>query len=1268
MKTFLGISRIFVLMSFLLHMIGAPAMALDANELPIGGQITNGQGDISSSGNQMTVNQYTDRMVADWSTFNIGSDASVQFIQPGSSSVALNRIFDSSPSQIFGKLSANGQVFLLNSAGIIFGPSAQVNVGALVASSLNMTDENFMAGKYIFERGTQAGPIVNQGYIHTADGMYAALISPIVRNEGTIESPLGSVLMAAGDKVTLDFAGDGLINYTVDEGAVDALVENKNLIKADGGLIVMTAKAADELTTAVVNNEGIVEAKGISEKGGRIILDAGENGQTTISGTLDVSSEAGNGGKIVATADRVLVTETAELLARGATGGGEIYVGGGWQGSDPDIYNATGVVVLEGALLDASVTDNGNGGTIVAWSDVSNLDSVTRVYGAFLANGGVNGGDGGRIETSGHWLDTIGVTGSASSYSGQAGLWLFDPYNVTISTSTSSSGSWSGTDPDIWTASASGSTILNSDINSKLNNGTSVTITTGTSGSEDGNITVASSISKTSGVDATLTLKAANNITINSSVSISSTSNKLNTILWADCDGSGSGQITLNNSSSITTNGGHLWLGGGSGSTTWNSLTVGDGYAVGNSTDSNGVLLTGTTINTNGGNIAIYGKGRNGATVGSEGTNNGIQFSSSSGVTINSGTGTIYLHGEGQGGSAKGLEIGIMFNGSGHSLTSAATNTDAITLYGKGGSTGTGNSNGLQFQTGTITATGTNGNIVLEGIEGNTSSTWWGAIQINNSTAFSTTNSGNITVMADSIDIGSNARFSGAGTLTVKPVSDNRAINITSSTSDDGTLHLTTTNFSTNFVNGFSGIIIGSSTAGAFAIGNATTFQDSTTLLTKSTIAINGAITANENLTLSSAGAITQSSAVSVTGTTDITAGAANNITLTNSSNNFTGGVRIASGKDVSLTDTNALILGNANGASTVSGNLTTTSGGAITQSGAYSITGTTSITAGANDVTLTNTSNDFGGTVTVVSAKNLSLLDSNAMSLGAITSTGTVDAATSTGDLTLTGAINTTNATASAVKLNAGKDTAAGTATGGNIIISGGTVTVGAGGQGNLYSGSISGSTGLTGYIGSGSGRFRYGSDETTTSYSAALTAGNNAIYREQLAYAVQANNVTQTYSGTSYSGGGGVVENVSFVNGDTKAMAVSGTVTYSGTSQGASAPGTYTITPGGYTSLLGYAISYLNGTLTIDTPTNAGGKETSLNDAVASVYSNISSIYSIQQIVNGTQDVNSALGNGQSEVQMTGVHNMGPCAGSGSVDGAYSSRLIIDRTQQPF
>ncbi|MEI6651987.1 MAG: autotransporter-associated beta strand repeat-containing protein, partial [Chlorobiaceae bacterium] len=500
---------------------GVPAYAIDSGALPAGGQITAGAGSIGSSGSRMTVNQGSQQMIANWSSFNIGTDASVQFIQPNVSATVLNRIADQNPSQILGSLSANGKVFLLNQSGIIFGKNARVDVGGLVASSLNMLDSDFLAAKYKFFTSGNAGKILNQGSIIVAPGGVVALIAPKVTNEGAITAKSGSAALGAGNKVSVDFTGDGLITLTVDQGVIDALVENKGLVKADGGLVVMTASAADALSQSTVNNSGIIEANTLQQQGGRILLDA-VGGMTTVSGTLDASSADGKGGQVVATGDRVLVTDGAHLTASGATGGGEVLVGGNWQGKDTAIHQATGTIVEPGALLEANATDTGNGGTVVAWSDVTNPLSVTRAYGTFEAMGGPHGGDGGRIETSGHWLDVAGSQGGASAAHGQGGLWLFDPYDVTISDTffvDLPADSWSignPGDPLFWIP-VLGSNISVYSILGKLSGGTHVTVETSGSvsaGGEPGIIDVRTDIilASTSPLTATLTLKADSSI------------------------------------------------------------------------------------------------------------------------------------------------------------------------------------------------------------------------------------------------------------------------------------------------------------------------------------------------------------------------------------------------------------------------------------------------------------------------------------------------------------------------------------------------------------------------------------------------------------------------------------------------------------------------------------------------------------------------------------------------------------------------------------
>ncbi len=313
------------LVFFMIAAGSAPACALDSNALPTGGQIVSGQGSIAQTGSSMTVTQQTERLIAYWNTFNIGRDASVTFRQPGSSSVALNRVLDQTPSQIYGRLSANGQVFLVNPAGIYFSPTAQVNVGGLVASTLNITDENFLAGNHAFAASGTTGRIVNEGKITADDGGYVAFLSPAISYTGEIDAVNGMVAMAAGDRVNLDFAGDRLISFTIPQGAVDALIENGGLIRADGGTVILSAMAAGELTRAVVNHSGVIEARTLENRSGRILLLAdGDRGTVVVGGTLDASApNGGDGGFIETSAATVTVKDDARVTTRaesGATG------------------------------------------------------------------------------------------------------------------------------------------------------------------------------------------------------------------------------------------------------------------------------------------------------------------------------------------------------------------------------------------------------------------------------------------------------------------------------------------------------------------------------------------------------------------------------------------------------------------------------------------------------------------------------------------------------------------------------------------------------------------------------------------------------------------------------------------------------------------------------------------------------------------------------------------------------------------------------------
>ncbi|MBE0596144.1 MAG: filamentous hemagglutinin N-terminal domain-containing protein [Desulfuromonadales bacterium] len=271
-----------------------------ADILPTGGHIVAGSGSIATSGNTMTVTQDTQRMAADWTSFSIGQNNAVNFNQPSSSAVALNRVTGADASVIQGALNANGQVFLVNPSGVLFSSTAQVNVGALVASTLNLTNDDFMAGNDRFA-GNSSNAIVNQGNITTHDGGTIALIAARIDNSGTLTANGGNVLMGAGSKVTLDLGGP--VKIQVEEAAIDALIEQGGAIKADGGLVYLTARAAGELSSTVINHTGITQAQTLAtgESGEIFLMVDMDNGRIVVAGTLDASAPNGGDGGFVET-------------------------------------------------------------------------------------------------------------------------------------------------------------------------------------------------------------------------------------------------------------------------------------------------------------------------------------------------------------------------------------------------------------------------------------------------------------------------------------------------------------------------------------------------------------------------------------------------------------------------------------------------------------------------------------------------------------------------------------------------------------------------------------------------------------------------------------------------------------------------------------------------------------------------------------------------------------------------------------------------------
>jgi len=366
-----------------------PAQTLMAQT---GAVVTSGAADIARAGNVTNINQSTDRAAINWQTFNIRPDETVNFNQPGAASVTLNRVIGNERSVLEGVLNANGQVFLINSGGILLTKNASVNTGGFLAGTLNITDEDFNAGRYIFQSDGKDNAVINQGTITSKTGGYAALLGGTVSNQGIIRAEKGTVALASGDKIRLNFAaatggGDSLLGVIIEEGTLNALVENKSAIIADGGQVYLTAKAANELYQSQVNTEGLIQARTISDlTGGDLkgnIEISAHGGTANIGGTLDASAPyingMGDGGFIETSGGAVKISDSAVITTKSAGG-----ANGEWL-IDPDGFTV-GMTTNDGDMSASALNANLTNGNVTISStsgtNQNNNDGNINVNGA----------------------------------------------------------------------------------------------------------------------------------------------------------------------------------------------------------------------------------------------------------------------------------------------------------------------------------------------------------------------------------------------------------------------------------------------------------------------------------------------------------------------------------------------------------------------------------------------------------------------------------------------------------------------------------------------------------------------------------------------------------------------------------------------------------------------------------------------------------------------------------------------------------------------
>ena len=1064
--------RLSTLAAGVLALAGTAAWA--GAPLPTGGQITQGQGSIGQSGSTLTVNQGSQRLVTNWDSFNIGAGQTVRFVQPSATAVALNRVTGSEASSIQGQLLANGQVYLLNPNGVLFGAGARVDTAGLLASTLSMSDADFMAGR-VHLVGESLASVRNEGAIVARERGMVALIAAQVVNTGSIQADGGAVALASGQDVTLDVGGSVLLQ--VSKGALDGLIANGGVVQADGGRIWMTAQAADALSRSVINQTGVLRARTLS---------SGASG---------------------------------EILLLGDMAHGQLTVGG---------------------EIDATAPVAGNGG---------------------------------QIETSAAHVETLqGLNVQAGARSGLGGTWLIDPFDYVIN------------------ATAAGNIVTS------LNGGTSVTVSTqssnasyGGGASGSGDITVSSAIAKTSGGNATLTLRADRNIFVNSA--ITSTSGQLGITLSAANNASSAlGGVSV--AANLASNGGRILIGGAGGNKT-SATSYGIGYALNTASGAPAVQIgRNVSITSGGGDITLNGRSTATNSGSYSATEGGIYVLS--GATVDTGGGTLYMSGV-SGGPGSGTNYDKVFGfgveaNSGTvttfktSSTSGAIVVDAQNLADPLGALGLVNNGSqarVQFWAPSVAH-------MLFRINGN-----------NKSTVFTQSppcnpgypNCGTMVIP------GGNQSYTSAGYNVVSMAMNPLYVFTDSATRVyDGST--AATGLTPTFLGGPGGFTIGSLGALSFLtpsknIGSYTSLSSAAT-----------------NPTSYTSGGTTYAVAYYSQGTYTITPKTISSFTAgskvydgTTAANVTGSGIIGSDAVTVSATGGFASA-GVGNGITVnVSGvSLTGADAGNYAVSGGGSITTTANITPAPLTVTASNASKTYDGLgysggngvsySGFVNGENSSVL-SGSLSYGG-SGQGAVNAGTYTivpsgltvgsnysiayvnGSLTVNPATLTYTAGAATRTYGASNPGFSGTVTGfvhGETLDSATTGTL-------SFATTATGSSPVGSYAINGSGV-----SANNGNYTFVQAAGNgSALGVTPATLTVTASNASKTYDGLGYSGGNGVSYS-GFVNGESSSV-VSGTLGYSGTSQGALNVGTYSIVPSGL-SAGNYSISYGNGTLSVSPAT---------------------------------------------------------------------------------
>ncbi len=1212
-------------------------LPVSVTALPQGEQVIQGDAEFHLDGSSYSITA-ADKTIISYDSFNVAKQEHVRFIQPSKDATLLNRVVGSDPSQIFGNISSNGKVFLVNPHGVYFGKDAVVDTGSLVVSTLDILDQDFLEDRFSFraKEGFLPSFIHNEGTLIASDGGIG-LIAPQVKNEGIIRASLNKVLLAGAEAVTLTFSGDGLMSFEIEDGVTEGLIEHLGNIEANE-VFIHLAKAKETIQN-VINVDGLVDGNTIIQENGKVriahqskILAKNafiEGSKVSVEGEIDVSGET-IGGTLHILGDRLELLG-ADIDASGDLGGGTVLIGGNYQGKGP-LRNAQFTSMDGTSIIKADAHTSGNGGRVILWAD-----DTTLFDGTIYARGGKESGSGGFVETSGKQDLFVGLAlVDTSAPMGNFGDWLLDPNSITIAT-------------------AGAGTIANAS-SPNCATGGAVTISVATMQAASSNvalcaqstagssITVSNSFTMASGVSLSMTAGSggAANINLNASITtqgqpISLTGKVVLSTAAVTLDTTNAGansagaNITLSNTTSgaqdftlTAGTGGAVTMTGAVGATALTSLTVtGNTITQSSTVKTTGAIsytVSGTSpsisiagnMTTSGNSITFSGPVALSGTLQLDTTNANanpagaaINFSGStttvdggSALTLKAGTaGAITF-----GGAVGGGTLLTSINATGNIITQSSTvqTTGAITYSGSGTSPTT--SIG-----GSIT---TNGGAILM-----TSS----AITISNTPTFDTTHSAaagaNITFQ------GGSATINGATTLTLLGGTGG-AISLqgdigagtplTSLSATGNTITQTGTVHTTGAVS-----YTGSAASAAISVSNNLATEGGIITITGPFVASTSPVIDSTNAGGTPAGAniIFSGSTSTIDGGTVVTvnAGTSGGITF----GGIVGGTTPVTGLSATgstITQSLAVTTGSSGvsyiGASSVQGNITT-AGGAISFTGAVTLANTPSFDTTNAGGTTAGAAISFSSTITGTSAGSQSLT-LNSGTAGAITFTGAIGA-TRLGAILISSAAGTSsvsignNITANSFTItNAVPTTLAGsssinTSANNGAISFGGTINgTSAGAQALTLNAGSSGAITLTGVVG---GTTRLGAvlissaAGSTVSIGANITANSFTI----------TNAVAATLAGSSSintSANNGAISFGGTINATT---AGSQALTLNAGSNGAI---TFTGAVGGTTRLGAILISSAAGTSTVSIGSNITANSFTITNAVPTALTATSTI----------------------------------------------------------